>query len=202
MIAKLHNALSNVRIHQASTRVTAIGDKFLHLAQQTWLSAFDGFLKNFTYEADGVFYNGELNGEAGCRYKYLLATSTKRWSIGLPPIYSLNQKEFLLQLEELRKNTCSLVLNAESVTNRKDLLEREVISTDMFIVIPKQATDTSYQQSFSIKYFLEKLLEHLIINNFNYSDVVEVPQFLNLNDTNNFAGEFLIYKGKLTWNVV
>jgi len=202
MIAKLHNALANIRIHQASTRVTAIGNKFLHLAQPTWLSAFDGYITNFSYEADGEFYNGELSGEADCRYKYLLATSTKHWSISLPPIYSLTQKEFLLKLEELRKNVCSLVLNAETITNHRDFLERETISTDMFIVIPKQAIESSYQQSFSIKYFLEKLLEHLIINNFNYNDVIEVPQFLNMSDTANFAGEFLIYKGRLIWNVV
>jgi len=202
MIAKLHNALTNIRIHQASSRVTAIGSKYLHLAQPTWLSAFDGFITNFSYEADGEFYNGELNGEANCKYKYLLETSTKLWSITLPPIYSLTQKEFLLKLEELRRNVCSLVLNAETITNRRDFFERETISTDMFVVIPKQAIESSYQQSFSIKYFLEKLLEHLIVNNFNYSDVVEVPQFLNMSDTANFAGEFLIYKGRLTWNVV
>jgi len=202
MIAKLHNALANIRIHQASTRVTAIGNKFLHLAQPTWLSAFDGYITNFSYEADGEFYNGELSGEANCKYKYLLATSTKFWNITLPPIYSLTQKEFILHLEELRRNICSLVLNAETITNHRDFLERETISTDMFIVIPKQAIESSYQQSFSIKYFLEKLLEHLIINNFNYNDVIEVPQFLNMSDTANFAGEFLIYKGRLIWNVV
>jgi len=202
MIAKLHNALANIRIHQASSRVTTIGSKYLHLAQPTWLSAFDNFITNFNYEADGEFYNGELNGEANCKYKYLLETSTKFWNITLPPIYSLTQKEFLLKLEELRRNICSLVLNAETITSRKDLLEREIISTDMFVVVPKQAIESSYQQSFSIKYFLEKLLEHLIINNFNYNDVIEVPQFLNMSDTANFAGEFLIYKGRLIWNVV